>query len=381
MLYTNEFIATLPDVIQFENPWVVTICKLDVHEPLRALIEQWFENLPDDAKAKLRAKLQSQDNDIYIAAFHELAIHQYCLEEGWKVEYEPTLPNGLTPDLVIHTQEHGDFCVDVTTLFDSEGVAAEHRRKEQVTQKVTAIKTDFVLELNFLDFPAQDFKPAQLANVIQLWLSELPPESNGVEKTFDVHGCHINIMVHTDFAKPSRGCVAMVGDPGGNVPDYTGRIKKKLNQKRTKYSSKNTGMPLLVVIADGIGLIRADADTVDKALFGQHQLTWYTDGNRPAQFGRDRSGFFTPSNDAEGNWRGKNTGISAVMHSSYKSDCKFQMQMSHNPFAQHPLPFELFSKMPQLIRVPNGNDIKLAWALNEQTNIIENPENSFIQFS
>jgi hypothetical protein len=299
MLYTNEFIATLPDVIQFENPWVVTICKLDVHEPLRALIEQWFENLPDDAKAKLRAKLQSQDNDIYIAAFHELAIHQYCLEEGWKVEYEPTLPNGLTPDLVIHTQEHGDFCVDVTTLFDSEGVAAEHRRKEQVTQKVTAIKTDFVLELNFLDFPAQDFKPAQLANVIQLWL----------------------------------------------------------------------------------GLIRADADTVDKALFGQHQLTWYTDGNRPAQFGRDRSGFFTPSNDAEGNWRGKNTGISAVMHSSYKSDCKFQMQMSHNPFAQHPLPFELFSKMPQLIRVPNGNDIKLAWALNEQTNIIENPENSFIQFS
>jgi hypothetical protein len=344
------------------------------------LIEQWFSNLLEEAQAKLRPKLQIQDNDIYIAAFHELAIHQYCLEEGRGVEYEPTLPNGLTPDLVVHTQEHGDICVDVTTLFDSKGIAAEHRRKEQVTQKITAIQTDFVLELNFLNYPMQDFKPAQLARVIQQWLSELPPESDGTRKSFAVHGCNVEITVHTKFARPSRGCVAMVGDPGGSVPDYTGRIKKKLNQKRIAYSSKNTGMPLLVVIADGIGLIRADADTVDRALFGQHQLTMPVGGGA-GQFGRDRSGFFTPSNDAEGNWSGKNTGISGVMHSSYKSDCKFQMQLSHNPFAEHPLSFKLFNKMPQLIRTPNGNDIKLVWALQEEANIIENPGDSFMQFS
>ncbi|MEO8863010.1 MAG: hypothetical protein ABI354_01675, partial [Candidatus Saccharimonadales bacterium] len=106
MLYTQEFIDNLPPVYPFENPWVVMFCSVEVKKPMRDMIELWYGELPEYMKPRFKDKLLSIDNNVFISAFHELAIYRYCIEEGWEVEYEPTLSNGLTPDLLVRSKEY-----------------------------------------------------------------------------------------------------------------------------------------------------------------------------------------------------------------------------------------------------------------------------------
>lgn len=381
MLYTPDFVASLPKPLPFKNPWVVGLCNFDNSVKTRELIEKWYDELPEDIKPRFTAKLLSTDDEIFIPAFHELAIYRYCTEEDWDVEYEPELENGLTPDLIVDTKQWGKIAIEVTTVFDADGIKLGERRRDSITQKVALIDTKKVLEITHHGYPESSYKPARAAAKVKSWLDSIDDEGNH-KKTFDEYGCRFTISVNkrVQTFKPSVGCVFSESNDVSNVPDYTGRIKKKLNQKRMKYSSKNIGMPLLIVLADGIGQVRVDEHAVDKALFGQFTFTWFTDSDKPGQFGRDRSGHFTPSNDPKGDWFGKNTGISGVLFSSYKGDGNFQMQLFHNPVATIPVSFEPFKIMPQLVLAEQKPHITMKWAVNKQDNYIENPENQRITF-
>jgi hypothetical protein len=267
------------------------------------------------------------------------------------------------------------------TLTESSLVRGAERRRDTLTQKVALIKTDKVLEIGHHGYPQADYKPAQAAAKVKAWLDTIQDDKTH-KKTFDVHGCDFTITVDKKVQtfKPTQGCVYAEFNDVSDVPDYSDRIKRKLNQKRIKYSSKSINIPLLVVLADGVGLVRVDEHAVDKALFGQFTFTWYTDSNKAGQFGRDRSGHFTPSNDKEGNWFGKNTGISSVMFSSYEGGGKFHMQLFNNPVAEQPLPFEPFKIIPQLVMAEKKPHITLRWAIDEAANYIDKPEERRIGF-
>jgi hypothetical protein len=380
MLYTPEFVASLPKPVPFVNPWVIALCNFDNGVKTRELIEKWYEELPDDIKPRFKAKLLSIDDEVFKPAFHELSIYRYCQEEGWDIEYEPELPNGLTPDLIVDTKKWGKLAIEVTTVFDANGIKLGEKRKQLLLQKISLIETDKVLELTHQAFPLPDFKPAQAAAKVKAWLDTIQDEKKHV-KTFDVAGCQFKIETTKKIYKPTIGCVLAEFSGVNDVPNYADRIKRKLNQKRTKYSSKTIDMPLLIVLADGVGLVRVDEHAIDKALFGQFTFTIFTNSDKPGQFGRDRSGHFTPSNDARGDWFGKNTGISSVLFSSYKGEGHFQMQMFHNPVAKLPIPFEPFKIMPQLVLVEKKPNITMRWAIKKQDNYIENPENSRVAFN
>ncbi len=382
MLYTSEFIATLPEPVPFKNPWVVGLCNFDNSIKTRELIEKWYEELPVDIKPRFKTKLLSIDDEIFKSAFHELSIYRYCHEEGWEVKYEPALPNGLTPDLIVDTKKWGKIAIEVTTVFDADAIGLAEKRRDLVTQKVALINTSKVLDITHHGYPAKDFKPARAAEKVKAWLTTIQDDKNH-KKTFDVHGCRFTINIDSKWQKikPSIGCVMTESNDVSDVPDYTGRIKKKLDEKRKKYSSKSIKIPLLIVLADGIGMVRVDEHAVDKALFGQFTFTWFTDSDKPGQFGRDRSGHFTPSNNPDGEWFGKNTGISGVLFSSYNGDSKFQMQLFHNPVAKIPIQFEPFKIMPQLVLTEQKPHITMRWAVNKPDNYVENPENNAVGFS
>lgn len=381
MLYTPEFVASLPKPVPFKNSWVVAVCNFKNSTKTRELIEKWYEELPDDIKPRFKAKLLSIDDEVFKTAFHELSIYRYCKEEGWDIEYEPKLPSSLTPDFIVDTKKWGKIAIEVTTVFDADGINNAEKRRDMLTQKVALINTSKVLGITHHGYPATDYKPARAAEKVKAWLDTITDEENH-KKMFEVHDCRFTIEIDKEVQsfKPSIGCVFTESNDVSNVPDYTDRIKKKLNQKRMKYSSKSIDMPLLIVLADGVGLVRVDEHAVDKALFGQFTFTWYTNSNKPGQFGRDRSGHFTPSNDAQGDWFGKNTGISGVLYSSYKGDGLFQMQLFHNPVAKMPIPFEPFKIMPQLVLAEKKPHITMRWAVNKQDNYIDKPEDQRVAF-
>src|SRR3989338_2091477 len=121
MVFDDDFVKKLPPAKQYANPWAIAMCKLDHNKSDRALVEKWFVNLPDSAKSNFKKRLNSLDDKEFIPTFYELMMHQYCIEEGWKVEYEPDMEKGK-PDLLVTTQSGYRFIIEVTAVFDSDSV-------------------------------------------------------------------------------------------------------------------------------------------------------------------------------------------------------------------------------------------------------------------
>ena len=100
------------------------------------------------------------------------------------------------------------------------------------------------------------------------------------------------------------------------------------------------------MIGDGVGLIRMSETTIDRTLFGRDMIT-FGDENNSSMWHKDRSGYFTPSNNENLEWFGKRTGLSAVIYCSLREQASFQMQVFHNPLPNIPLGEAVFYKMPQ----------------------------------
>lgn len=374
MLYDKKFIDKLPATRQFENPWLVGICKFEHNKKLRSLIERWFLHIPVEHRSKLETRLKSLQDADFIPAFYELMIHQFCVEEGWSVEYEPTIMQGKTPDLRVTTQSGSQFILDATTVFDTDDFRRSVAKKIELTHAISTIETSNVLDITYRSFPEPNAKPSVMVRRIRDWLSSLPEGSKTHSNTFNAGGYELTVDAGRRKPKPKGGAILSVTEPSMSVPDYSKRIRSVIDDKRRKYSSRDTGLPLVVMFGDALGLVRSDENAIDKALFGQHIITFDPQGGGQSQMGRDRSGYFTPSNNSEGAWQGKNTGVSAVMYASLKEQGSFQMQLFHNPLPFHTLDSQIFYKIPQLINFGSGTNITMRW-------VISNPSEHRVYFS
>jgi hypothetical protein len=375
MLYDKKFINKLPEMKQFENPWLVGICKFEKNQELKKLVEKWYANIPIEHQAKLKTKLRSIKDSEFVSAFYELVAHQYCLEEGWEVEYEPRQPSGKAPDFLVKTKSGYEFILEVATIFDSADVKSANDKKEEVTHAITIIKTPFKLHLEYKILPDSRVEPKEVAKLVKEWLEKLDPNDTKKKNKMGFGYKSLSVMVEAiiDAPKPSMGCVLSVMDPGGQVPDYSERIKSVLDDKSKKYSSKKTKLPLVVMVGDGVGRIRMSESTIDRTLFGRDMIT-FGDEKNPPHWHKDRSGHFTPSNDENFEWFGKRTGLSAVLYCSLKEKGSFQMQVFHNPIPHIQLSEEVFYKMPQLLKWENKQGIVMRW-------VVSNPEGTRIQFN
>src|SRR3990167_4251995 len=350
MVFDDNFVKDLPPAKQYANPWAIAMCKFDHNKNNRALVEKWFVNLPDNAKSNFKKRLNSLDDKEFIPAFYELMMHQYCIDEGWKIEYEPDMDKGK-PDLLVTTQSGYQFIVEATAVFDSDSVEKSDKSKDDLTHQISAITTPFMLSLNYYEYPSTFYSPKAIIAKVKNWLGWLDTSSpkRRYKRTFKGTGYNFQVEAMLTGRKAASNCVWSVMDPGGSVPNYSKRIKSKLDDKARKFGSKKTGMPLVVMLADGIGgRVRMDSHTVDKTLFGDDAITFSINGNEPPKAVKARNGYFTPSNNEKGEWLGKNTSVSAVLYASLRGSGSYQMQVFHNPVPHTPLNDEVFFKIPQL---------------------------------
>jgi len=376
VLFDKEFISSLPDARQFENPWLVAMCKMDKNQQNKELIEKWFSNLTTKSQPDFKKRLRSLKNSIFIPAYYELMMHQFCLEEGWEVEYEPVLDTGFKPDLLVTTRNNYKFIIEVLTVFDSDAVDKSNSRQQELTHLISNIKTQFILSLHYKEDPSESVKTSLMINSIKSWLSHLDSSNPKKihKKTFKQGG--YNLSAEAMFSNPiaSNNCVWTVMEPGGMVPNYSERIKSGLDDKSKKFGSKKTKLPLVVMIADGVGRIRLDEKALDKTLFGDDVITFSYDGKAPPKAHKSRNGYFTPSNDAKGQWVGRRSSVSAVLYCSKQERSTFQLQMFHNPLPFFPLDNEIFYKVPQLLQTVFTGGMQMRW-------VITNPEDSRIYFN
>lgn len=376
MVFDDDFVKNLPPAKQYANPWVIAMCRFDHHKNNRALVEKWFVNLPDSAKPNFKKRLNSLDDKEFIPALYELMMHQYCIEEGWKVEYEPDMDNGYKPDLLVTTQSGYQFIIEVTAVFDSDSVEKSDKSKDDLTHQISATTTPFMLSLNYYEYPDGFYSTKAIIAKVKSWLDGLDTSNprKRHKRTFKGTGYNFQIEAMLTGRKAASNCVWSVMDPGGSVPNYSKRIKSKLDDKARKFGSKKTKMPLVIMLADGIGgRVRMDSHTVDKTLFGDDAITFSINGNEPPKAVKARNGYFTPSNNEKGEWLGKNTSVSAVLYGSLRGSGSYQMQVFHNPVPYTSLNDEVFFKMPQLQRVEHKDGIRMKW-------VVSNPEDQAIYF-
>lgn len=376
MVFEAEFVDKLPAAKQYANPWLVAMCKLDHNKRNRALVEKWFVNLPEDAKPNFKLRLNSLNDKEFIPAFYELMMHQYCIEEQWKVEYEPMMSDGYRPDLLITTQSGYRFIVEATAVFDSDTVDKSDRAKDDLTHQISAIVTPFMLSLSYYEYPGLYSSKAVIASV-KAWLDSLDSTNSKrrYKRAFKGNGYNFQIEAMLSGREPSANCVWSVSDPGGSVPNYSKRIKQKLDDKATKFGSKKTGLPLVIMLADGVGgRMQMDSRAVDKTLFGDDTITYSINGDEPPKAVKARNGYFTPSNDEKGEWIGKSTSVSAVLYVSLRGSGSYQMQLFHNPVSHILLDDNIFFKLPQLQRLESKAGIRMKW-------VVSNPEDHLVYFS
>jgi hypothetical protein len=200
---------------------------------LRALIEKWFVNLPEKQQKSFKAKLRSLKNAEFVSAFYELVAHQYCLEEDWKVEYEPPQISGKAPDFLVTTKTGYKFILEVATIFDSDEVKSANDMQEEITQAITKIKTPHKLHLHYKILPNEKVEPKEVAKMVKEWLDKLDPSDTKKKNKMGFSYKSLSVMIEAviDAPKPTMGCVLSVMDPGGQVPDYSKRIKSVLDDK------------------------------------------------------------------------------------------------------------------------------------------------------
>jgi len=376
MVFDDDFVKKLPQAKQYANPWVIAVCKYDHHKNNRALIEKWFVNLPDKIKPNFKRRLNSLDNKDFIPALYELMAHQYCIEEGWSVDYEPSLGDG-NPDLLVTTQSGYKFILEITAVFDSDAVEKSDNTKDDLTHQISAISTPFMLSLYYYEYPSGFFSSKTVVAKVKSWLEALDTSNpkRRYKRTFKGVGYNFQVEAMLSGRKAASECVWSVMDPGGSVPNYSKRIKSKLDDKARKFGSKKTKLPLVIMLADGIGgRVRMDSHTVDKTLFGDDAITFSINGAEPPKAIKARNGYFTPSNNEKGEWIGKNTSVSAVLYVSLRGSGSYQMQVFHNPVAHILLSDEVFFKMPQLQRLESKDGIRMKW-------VISNPEDHLVYFN
>ena len=226
MLYIEDFIKQLPKIRQFENPGIVGICKFEKNEKLRRLIEKWYKNLPDEQKSKFKTKLRSLQDAVFVPTLYELVAYQYCLEEGWAVEYEPKVVTGKNPDFLVTTKSGYKFILEAATTMDSKEIKTTSKKAQAVAEAISAISTPFKLDLHYLINPNDKVEPKIVAKMVNEWLDKLDTTNTSVrhKMNFGHYGLCLEVQAIIDAPQPTGGCVLSVMDVGGAIPDYSDRI-------------------------------------------------------------------------------------------------------------------------------------------------------------
>lgn len=368
-LYDEEFISRRPKLNKLKNSWLSSILSENSDGLMKSLLEDWYTRIPEKMKTKLYSRLRSFKDKEIISAIYELSAYFYCLDQGWEIEYEPVI-GGKTPDFKVTTISGFEFIFEVTSLYDSEVVRISEERMWQFASKIAEVETKHVYHLNFFEYPSDSFRPSVAKRVVQEWLDEIEEVSERTGCSFGkvIAGCNFSIDIYPEEQMPEGpGRMFSVGFPPADSLNYQRRVRDILNEKSKLYSSKKTGLPLVIMIGDGIGYMRASSDVITESLYGHLLMTF---GGKTTNVSRSKIGYFSP-NSVDGKLVGKNTGVSAVVYSSIKGSQRFHIEVLHNPIPLLNITNRVFKNVPQYYPINIDGKHQMHWLIDDAKDYVD----------
>ena len=297
-------------------------------ERCRAIIESWFDHLPDDEKPEFRARLGSKDDVPFRAAFFELYLHELLLRSDLTVDFHPPSATGKRPDFKVHRDGVAVFYLEARTAGDSAAKTAKQHIVDAAYDAINGMPCpDFFLEISVEGAP------------------ETPvPVRNGLRRELEAW-----------IASLDYGALAALAHQGRRdlMPTYPWahegwrlvfRALPKLEGARGKPSARPIG-----AITDDVAFVARTDQLIENAVadkagrYGKLDLPYVVAVNVLDRVGVDGDDMWGGLTAALGD---KRTTVSAVLivpelwNPIAAQDCT--ASLIHNPSAARPLPLDLW---------------------------------------
>jgi hypothetical protein len=145
---------------------------------IRALLEEWFLEVPVDERLDLRQRFRSPIERQHRSAIFELFLHHSLLRCGFEVEFHPDIAGVTThPDFLVRRNGQALFYFEAIAVSNSAGEEAAANRMNQVYDSLNNLQSpDFYLGLRVEGAPQTPVPAARLRTALARWLAELDLE-------------------------------------------------------------------------------------------------------------------------------------------------------------------------------------------------------------
>ena len=232
--------------------------------PIRDWIEYWYNRLPREKRADIRARLRSGESDCFTEAYFELQMFALLKTSGHEVCVEPALANGRYKPDFLAARGRQAFYLEATVCGQGEHNAGELRAKTNEIDAVekirSALQDEKVHMHSHLWLEAEGNLDATLSKrtVAKPFIDLLKRTSaEEVERSLE-SGLHLQ-EVFTDGhwtllgrlnPKSSKGAVGhVVGPARSALGDSSDAINTSLAKKAKKWRRRGPGRNGIFVIA------------------------------------------------------------------------------------------------------------------------------------
>lgn len=327
-LFSEEFIASLPEMNRFDNPMVVKLCRdsMGANVKLKDAVERWYGKLSKEQQDDMRTRLQHQEDKVFLAAFFELVLKEHFEESGLEVDFEPELDDETTPDFRLKANGSEAY-VEVRTIMEAEDEELNKKRKNAALIQIDKIATKYVLSVHFEKQPEATTKPTALRKVVEEWLNKISiPENESATETFEAGGYVVEVIAYN---KPvygeGIGRIMFNGGPTGFLGRSLGLIHRGIKKKAAKYKDlQRGGKPYVIAICS------TDMNVILEDIW----MMLATFGSLQGEV-NDRGAFSLRGE------KPKNKGVSGILHCKLLNDRDnfgFQINYYENPFAETRIP-------------------------------------------
>jgi len=315
---------------------------------LRGLLEQWFDQYPEEAKTDLRERFRSPIDVQHQAAFFELYVHRLVSCMGYELKPHPDIPGSSShPDFLVCKGGTAVLYLEITIAASSAEEQAQEKRAAVVYDTLNGLDSpNFFLHIDVRGAPKTPPAGARLREDLHKWLAPLDPDVIARRLSeFGLDGLPTLEWQHDGWsltfspipkAPENRGKTGL-RPLGSRVSGGWSRSHKPLRVAVNSKTKKYTNVELPLVIAVNVLDESADDFDVMNALLGEECITFavYADGRsvEPHET-RKCNGAWTGPRDPQGR------DVSAVMVAYHLNPWRMAEEsprLIHHPWARRPL--------------------------------------------
>lgn len=254
-------------------------------DEVRALIEDWFQHLPDAARADVRGRLRSGDDRQFEGAFWELYLYESLRRAGGDITVHPELVgSSRQPDFLVSVGD-ATFYLEAKSISGAGGESGASARRQRVYDEVNKFDhPDFFVAIEIRSRGPRDPRGGQIRKALKEWLDGLSPDETNFASRFDddsealvwsCDGWEIEfraIPVGADArGRPNKRLIG-VHELGTSFVSDGEKLRKALAGKGSAYGA----LPHPLVVAVNVHAFSADNFDVMNALYGRLQYTFDT---------------------------------------------------------------------------------------------------------